>query len=802
MIDCLILGFYDSNLDDYLEMVKSMGADSGAFKDLDLALIELGGKKYRSMDVLNHFYAQGRTEAHKAFHNADFLWPVITYLGTYLSKRGLTFDYVNLPHLEKEKLIGLLRGGNILSVAITTTLYVSPEPILELVKLIREHDDAVTVIVGGPYITSQVKSSDDSLNRLFRYLGADVYVTCQEGELALVNVIKALKSGGCFNDIENIAYRQGEDYTFTNRSIESNPLEENLVDYTLFSSREINQFISTRTAKSCPFSCAFCGFPARAGAYKYLGVELVERELNAISDVGTVTSVTFIDDTFNVPKTRFKDILRMMILNNYGFKWNCFYRSDHGDDETIELMAKAGCEGVFLGVESGSDTMLKFMNKTARRADYSRAISKLRSVGISTYASIIIGFPGETDETVLQTIDFIEKARPDFYRAQLWYCDPITPIWEKRDELKIKGAAFNWSHYSMNSATACNWIDRIFLSIENSVWLPQMGFEQWSTFYLQRKGMTLGQIKTFIKCFNAAKKHELLFPGGRKGADLLESLRVSCQFDRPARPDMGPVSALSGSRFTAAERFWMEKFSVSSDGMSLDALATNSPGATGFANEPCLIDERTRIYLRGKSASDSAEYLLAVFGLLLSRLSGRDDVEVIVALREQTEWKVAPVKLRRAGFDRFSQFLRQSRNELRQSMEHRLFAFHALGSMGRMKNRGDVVASFDAVCIFGSSIEDSAAVEIREILRSHPDVAEGIKMALRMKDGDHSCLEFAYSKSHLKPQTVAQVAAHFAKTLREVADDEGMSLEKIADQGQEIDDDLTVSVDARESFAF
>ena len=93
----------------------------------------------------------------------------------------------------------------------------------------------------------------------------------------------------------------------------------------------------------------------------------MEQELNAIREIGTVTTLTFIDDMFNVPKARFKEMLRMMIDNQYGFKWNCFYRSDHGDEEAIELMGKAGCEGVFLGVESGSDAMLEKMNKTARR---------------------------------------------------------------------------------------------------------------------------------------------------------------------------------------------------------------------------------------------------------------------------------------------------------------------------------------------------------------------------------------------------------------------------------------------------
>src|SRR5262249_47072636 len=152
----------------------------------------------------------------------------------------------------------------------------------------------------------------------------------------------------------------------------------------------------------------------------YLSVADVERELDKLAALGTVTTLTFIDDTFNVPKRRFKELLRMMIRNRYDFKWNSFYRADHGDEQAIALMAETGCEGVFLGVESGSDTMLKAMNKTARRKDYLKAIPLLQQHGISCYASLIIGYPGETRETVDETIDLIERAAPDYFRAQLW----------------------------------------------------------------------------------------------------------------------------------------------------------------------------------------------------------------------------------------------------------------------------------------------------------------------------------------------------------------------------------------------
>jgi len=258
----------------------------------------------------------------------------------------------------------------------------------------------------------------------------------------------------------------------------------------------------------------------------------VERELNALCDAGEVTTLTFLDDTFNVPKQRFKEMLRMMIRNKYGFRWNSYYRADHGDEETIELMRQSGCEGVFLGAESGSDTVLKKMNKTARRKDYFQAISVFRAAGIITHANLIIGFPGETRDTFAETIGLVEEAQPDFFRAQLWYADPLTPVWQKREEYGIQGMAFAWAHNTMDSATACNLVDEMFLSVKNSLWLPQWGFELWSLFYLQRWGMTREQVKVFVRCFNAVIQDGLRNSSRREIPPmLLDDLRRSCQFD-------------------------------------------------------------------------------------------------------------------------------------------------------------------------------------------------------------------------------------------------------------------------------
>src|SRR5689334_13629723 len=102
-------------------MVRSMGDDSGAYRDLALAFRHFRGNACRSMDFLNLFKSGDQQLISHTFSNVDFLWPVLTYLGSYLDRRGFTFDYISLYQNDKEKLRHLLMEKQIRSVAITTT---------------------------------------------------------------------------------------------------------------------------------------------------------------------------------------------------------------------------------------------------------------------------------------------------------------------------------------------------------------------------------------------------------------------------------------------------------------------------------------------------------------------------------------------------------------------------------------------------------------------------------------------------------------------------------------------------------
>jgi anaerobic magnesium-protoporphyrin IX monomethyl ester cyclase len=543
-IDCLFVGHNEMNFLEYEKHIRHMGVHSGAYRDLNLNFIRYNNQPFSLSDIYN-VLAQSDMEINSGeeppLSIGENFSAAISYLGTYLQRRGFTFDFINAFQEQKDELAEKLKTGNILAVVIPTTLYVSAFPIIEIIDFIKTCNTGARIIVGGPFISTQIRSQDPAaLKYLFNStLEADFYVNSSQGEAALVNILYALKQGGPFHHINNIFYREGrnDEYVSTPVSKEINPLAENMVDWRLFA-RGVGKYANVRTSISCPFSCSFCGFPQRAGKYQTADVEAIEKELQELDKLKTVTCVHFIDDTFNVPLQRFKKILCMMIKNKFKFKWHSYFRCQFADLETVQLMKESGCEGVFLGLESGSDQILKNMNKNTDTSAYLKGIQLLKTAGIVVFGNFIMGFPGETHETVKDTINFIEKSQLDFYRTQLWYAEPITPIWQEKDRYKIEGESFEWSHRTMNTREACDIIDEIFLTRKYSIWVPQYNFDFDSFWHLVHRGIIVDRAGDFLRYFNNAVREKITskeFPPKEVSYEIIKRLKTICQ--RETKPN-------------------------------------------------------------------------------------------------------------------------------------------------------------------------------------------------------------------------------------------------------------------------
>lgn len=755
MTDCLVIGYNEGKFEEDVKRMKAMGEDSISFKDFNLGYITHQNKNYRALDAMTHFHYEGSTKQKRVFHNADVLWQVIMYLGTYLSKNNFSFDYVNLFHFEKEKLKQKLQKEDIKAIVVTTTIYVSVHPVLEVIEFIRKYNKTAKIIVGGPYISKQCEEVDVSTNQsMFKLIDADFYINSLEGEKTLVELLRQIKGDEKYSEVNNIAYRDGEEYIFTSTSSEGNSLEDNMIDFSLFPKQEIGKTINIRTAKSCPFSCAYCGFPLRAEKYSYISVERVEKELNELKALGCIEYINFIDDTFNIPKTRYKEILRMMIKNKYNFKWYSFYRCDFGDEETIRLMKEAGCIGAFLGVESANDGILKTMNKTSRVKDYLKAIKTLQEEEIMIFVSTIIGFPGETYKTAMETMDFIEATKPDFFRPQIFWSDPLTPIWQKREKYGLKGLGFNWVHNTMDAKTAYDLFEENFLSVENSLWAPDPGFNAYGMYYLMERGMKIGQVKDFLRGFNTIVKEQILFPHQKDiSMDLLKSFSNICKYDVNKDIDMTPINILAGSEYKKAKEYWLKQleegnWSFKKKSSSLSQITSTSS---------MLYDD-----LKDLKDEDLTNVLLSTYSVLLSKLFAIEDISLAVA---NNHVNTIPILLHIDDSNEISSIIQKMDYKLKNGSIHSLYGINILKSSERMKLQNATSPSFSFAYIEGCGDLDKLENRLTLDKKLCNDI--GMIMYVNKAKGNIE-IKFKYTEEWLYNETIDQIGEYFETIFNEM----------------------------------
>ncbi len=520
-LECLVLGHYDLGFDFHEGLQRAKGLNSGDYRNLRMDFINLDGRKLPYLEVLNHLTGQ-------KLHWTEMTQVAPVYLASFLRHLGIRAEFSSFFQGERDLLKDLLSQQPRV-VAVTTTLYLTPLVAKEVVRYIRERSPESRIVVGGPLIDNlSFHLAEEDFRVILEEIGADLYVRQQQGEQTLANLLLRLRESDDVSKVRNCYLKRQGQFVFTGPEPE---FSLSPINWDNFKGRNLGATLQTRTALSCPFRCTFCDYPVRAGKWVPQEISGVEHELRQIQERSSVRNLVFIDDTFNVPADRFKSILRMMISNKFTFRWYSYLRCNIMDEELCDLMSRSNCAGVFLGIESGDADVLKMMKKVATPEQYLKGMTLLRENGITTFASLIVGFPGETTRSVENTINLLQEARPTFYRGEIWYNNSRAPIYKSKEQLGIDGLGYQWRHNTMDWEQGCEMVLKLYGEVTNSTWLPMYDFDFWILPYLEGKGLSIEQIKKFVSACGDLLSMEIGVPRGEPITDRIAAenkLRQIC----------------------------------------------------------------------------------------------------------------------------------------------------------------------------------------------------------------------------------------------------------------------------------
>ena len=154
------------------------------------------------------------------------------------------------------------------------------------------------------------------------------------------------------------------------------------------------------TTLGCPFSCDFCSRPVFGNVFRRRNLDAVFEEIEQIRLLG-YDSLWIADDNFTLSLSHLKEFCRRMAGRK--IKWSCLSRVSEIGEETTRMMKEAGCQRVYLGLESGSQSTLQLMNKKATLEEGINAVSLFHNAGIEVAAFFIVGYPGETVSSIEET---------------------------------------------------------------------------------------------------------------------------------------------------------------------------------------------------------------------------------------------------------------------------------------------------------------------------------------------------------------------------------------------------------------
>lgn len=361
-----------------------------------------------------------------AFSTSEKRPPIgLGYLMSVVREKGHLVFFSD-EYLRKTTLLetGFLNSQRIDCVGIYANTVCYPETLKILKQLQKKREKrewSGKIIVGGPHTSVGLTTIPEYVD----------HIVIGEGEITLPKILagqinERVVVGEKVTDLDTLPMPAWDKFIFL-------PYEWTISWYSCLPVYTFN------TSRGCPFLCTFCSVKAIWGReYRFISAERIIADIQHMVKHYGAQGIYFREDNFTFNTKRVVELCELILKKNLAFDWFCETRvSSILDVEILKLMAKAGCRVFYIGVESGSPKILHMLNKGISIENIEKAFAITKQVGIKTYASFIVGIPGETADDLRMTNALIKQIQPDFICKNVYVGLPGSEMYEYIKERKL-----------------------------------------------------------------------------------------------------------------------------------------------------------------------------------------------------------------------------------------------------------------------------------------------------------------------------------------------------------------------------
>lgn len=415
----------------------------------------------------------------------------IAYLASQIEGRGIPVRVVDCTFETFDDVVDGIAGARPAIVGISIMVTMSGNA-FDLLAALQERLPATLFVAGGPLPTVYPQMFAGRFDVVFRG-ESDVtfpdfcrdYLSAGDGP-ALLKTMKSEDYPGLYAEIDG-------------RVVATPPVHHPakildrlpLPDRTGFDHRRYREAMeqtaglkqtSMIITRGCPFSCDFCSKPVWGDLFRKPPLEKVFREIDAILSLG-YTSLWIADDCFTLDTGYLTEFCHGMIRRGRPIGWTCLSRVERLTPGLVDLMKRAGCIRVYLGLESGSNNTLRLMNKRVTVEQGTRAVELFSRAGVGTAGFFMVGYPGETIGHIEATFDLALSLPLDEVSFTVPLPLPGTPLFSRVADLG------SWEDWEVS-----NQVKFVFPSEFDEHWLGRRIDETMAAFRKKKGGVGSGEM--------------------------------------------------------------------------------------------------------------------------------------------------------------------------------------------------------------------------------------------------------------------------------------------------------------------